>query len=78
MESHSSSSDLLNACYILVNCWIIVTILFERLEDPRDLISALPTTLTELYQAAVAYFDEKHSRQLDGQSFEEAKRNSSY
>ena len=31
-----SSSDLLNACYIPVNCWIIVTILVERLEDPRD------------------------------------------
>ena len=67
-----SSSDLLNACYIPVNCWIVVTILFERLEDPRDEISALPTTLTELYQAAISHFDEKHSRKLDGQSSEEA------
>ena len=63
-----SSSDLLNACYIPVNCWIVVTILFDRLKYPRDEISALPATLTELYQAAVTYFDDNHFRKLDTQS----------
>ena len=70
-----SSSDLLNSCYIPVNCWILVTILFERLEDPRDEISALPTTLTELYLAAVTHFDKEHFRKFDRHSSEEATKN---
>ena len=67
-----SSSDLLNSCYIPVNCWIIVTILFESLKDPQNEVNALPTTLTELYQAAVSHFDKEHFRKFDRHSSEEA------
>ena len=68
-----SSSDLLNSCYIPVNCLIVVTILFENLQaDPTNEIESLPTTLTELYQAAVTNLDENHFRKIDGQSSEEA------
>ena len=69
-----SSSDLSNSCYIPVNCWIVVPILFESLKDPRNKIDALPTTLTELYQAAVTHLDENHFRKVSGQSSEEAKK----
>ena len=68
-----SSSDLLNSCYIPVNCWIVVTIRFERVQsDPANEIESLPTTLTDLYQAAVTHLDENHFRKIGGQSSEEA------
>ena len=68
-----SSSDLLNSCYIPVNCLIVVTILFENLQaDPTNEIESLPTTLTDLYQAAVTHLDENHFRNVGGQSSEEA------
>ena len=59
------SSDILNSCYIPVNCFIVVTILFERLEDSRNESNGSPTTLTELYEAAVNHFNKKHCRKLD-------------
>ena len=65
--------DLLNSCYIPVNCWIVVTILFERIQsDPTNEIESVPTTLTDLYQAAVSYLDKNHFRNVGGQSSEEA------
>ena len=67
-----SSSDLLNSCYIPVNCWIIVTILLESLKDPQNEVNALPTTLTDLYQAAVTHFDKERFRKFDRHSSEEA------
>ena len=67
-----SSSDLLNSCYIPVNCWIVVTILFKSLKDPRNEIDALPTTLTKLYEAAITHLDENHFRRVDGQSSQDA------
>ena len=68
-----SSLDLLNSCYIPVNCWIVVTILFERVQaNLTNEIESLPTTLTDLYQAAVSYLDKNHFRNVGGQSFEEA------
>ena len=68
-----SSSDLLNSCYIPVNCWMVVTILFERVQaNPANEIESLPTTLTDLYQAAVTHLDENHFRKIGGQSSEEA------
>ena len=67
-----SSSDLLNSCYIPVNCWIVVTILFESLNDSQNEIDALPTTLTDLYQAAVTHFDKEHFRKFDRHSSEKA------
>ncbi len=67
-----SSADLLRLCYIPVNCFIVSTILFECLSDPRKDTDALPTTLTELYQAAIAHFDKHHHQKLHGQSSEKA------
>ena len=67
-----SSSDLLNSCYIPVNCWIIVTILLESLKDPQKEVNASPTTLTDLYQAAVTHFDKERFRKFDRHSSEEA------
>ena len=68
-----SSSDLLNSCYIPVNCWIVVTILFECVQgNLTNEIESLPTTLTDLYQAAVTHLDENHFRKIGGQSSEEA------
>ena len=67
-----SSSDLLNLCYIPVNCLIVSTILFECVSDPRCGTGAVPTTVTELYQLAITYFDKHHNRKLSGQSSEEA------
>ena len=67
-----SSSDLLSSCYIPVNCWIVVTILFEKLKDSKNETVALPTTLTELYHEAVTHFNKKHFRKTSGQSSEEA------
>ncbi len=68
-----SSSDLLNLCYIPVNSFIICAILFECLNGHTgNETSALPTTLTELYQAAIAHFDKHHYRQLDEQSSKDA------
>ena len=68
-----SSLDLLNSCYIPVNCWIVITILFERVQaNPTNEIEPLPTTLTDLYQAAVSYLDKNHFRNVGGQSSEEA------
>ena len=68
-----SSSDLLNSCYIPVNCWIVVTILFESVQgNPINKTKSLPTTLTELYQAAITHLDENHFRKVGGQSSREA------
>ena len=67
-----SSSDLLSSCYIPVNCWIVVTILFEKLKDSKNETVALPTTLTELYHEAVTHFNKNHFRKTSGQSSEEA------
>ena len=69
-----SSSELLHLCYIPVNCWIVCTILFESLKDPRNATVALPTTVTELYQAAVDCLGKKHFRKLNRQSSEKATR----
>ena len=66
-----SSSDLLNSCYIPVNCWIIVTILFHKLKVSGD-APLVSVTLTELYQAAIAHFDKEHFRNFDGQPPKEA------
>ena len=68
-----SSSDLLNSCYIPVNCWIVVTILFESVQaDPTNEIESSPTTLTELYEAAITHLDENHFRKVRGHSSIEA------
>ncbi|XP_028400807.1 NACHT, LRR and PYD domains-containing protein 14-like [Dendronephthya gigantea] len=57
-----SSSELMNLCYIPVNCFIVCVCLFECLIDSEGDIGALPTTLTELYELALVYFNEHHDR----------------
>ena len=66
-----SSSDLLNLCYIPVNCFIVCVTLSGCLRDPRNDTGALPTTLTELYQTATNHFATHHNRNLDETSSEE-------
>ena len=63
-----SSSELLNLCYIPVNCFIVCVTLFGCLSDPRNDTSALPTTLTELYQTAINHFEKHHHRNADRNS----------
>ena len=61
-----SSSELLNLCYIPVNCFIVCVTFSGCLSDPTNDTGALPTTLTELYQAAIDYFEKYHHRNADG------------
>ena len=57
-----SSSELLNLCYIPVNCSIICTTLSECLHDPTNDTGTLPSTLTELYETATNHYDEHHHK----------------
>ena len=66
-----SSSDLLHLCYIPVNCYIVTSILFECVSDPGNDSGAIPTTLTELYLAAITHFDKHHSK-MDTACYEKA------
>ena len=61
----SSSSDLLNLCYIPVNCFIVCVTLSGCLIHPRNETGALPTTLTELYQTAIDHFAAHHNKNMD-------------
>jgi GTPase SAR1 family protein len=63
-----SSSELLNLCYIPVNCFIVCVTLSGCLGDPRNETGALPTTLTELYQTAIDHFEKHHHRNADRDS----------
>ncbi len=60
-----SSSDLLNLCYIPVNCFIVCVSLAGCLNDPSNDTSALPTTLTKLYKTAIDHFAVYHNKNLD-------------
>ena len=57
-----SSSDLLNLCYIPVNCFIVCVTLSGCLSVAGNDTGALPTTLTEFYQTAIDHFALKHNR----------------
>ena len=61
----NSSSDLLNLCYIPVNCFIICIALTGCLSDPENDTNMLPTTLTELYKTAIGHFSMHHNRNPD-------------
>ena len=63
-----SSSELLNLCYIPVNCFIVCVTLAGCLSDPRNETGVLPTTLTELYQTAIDHFEKHHHRNADRSS----------
>ncbi len=67
----NSSSELLNLCYIPENCFIVCVTLSGCLSDPENYTSALPTTLTELYQTAIDDFEKQHHRNVDGKSTKE-------
>ena len=60
-----SSSELLNLCYIPVNCLIMCITLYECLNDLENHANVLPKTLTELYEVALYYFGRKHQRNAD-------------
>ena len=64
----TSSSDLLNLCYIPVNCFIVCVTVSECLSHPENDTGSLPTTLTELYSAAIDHFAMYHDRNLDQSS----------
>ena len=68
-----SNSELLNLCYIPVNCFIVCVTLSGCLADSQNDSSALPTTLTELYQKALHYFEkyERHRNENSCQTTEE-------
>ncbi len=61
----NSSSELLNLCYIPENCFIVCVTLSVCLNDQENDSSALPTTLTELYQTAIDHFEKHHHRNAD-------------
>ena len=67
----TASSDLLNLCYIPVNCFIVCVTMTNCLSDPRNDTGALPTTLTELYSTAINHFAMHHNRNLDETSLEQ-------
>ena len=67
----NSSSELLNLCYIPENCFIVCVALSGCLIHPENYTSALPTTLTELYQTATDDFEKQHHRNADGKSTKE-------
>ncbi len=66
-EYINSISDILNLCYIPVNCWIVSTILFECFKDSESKYASVPNTLTDLYQEAITHLDKHHFRKCDGQ-----------
>jgi hypothetical protein len=63
-----SSSELLNLCYIPVNCFVVCVTLSGCLSDPTNETGALPTTLTELYQTATDHFEKYDHRNADRNS----------
>ena len=66
-----SSSELKNLCYIPVNCFIVCVSLSQCLDDSKE---HLPTTLTELYEAALKYFRKHHHQSQDRECYEKVLR----
>ncbi len=66
---HIKSSELKNLCYIPVNCFIVCATLFPCLSDSAN-DNALPTTLTELYQAALVYFSKNLDRNESNECYQ--------
>ena len=62
-----SSSELKNLCYIPVNCFVVCVSLSQCLDDSKE---HLPTTLTELYEAALKYFRKYHDQNQDKECYE--------
>ena len=66
----NSSSELLNLCYIPGNCFVLCVSLSGCLTNPDSDAVAFPTTLTELYQAAIDHFEKHHHRNVEGNCME--------
>ena len=64
----NSSWELLNLCYIPGNCFVLCVTLSDYLSGQEFDALALPTTLTELYQAAIDHFENHHRRNVEGNS----------
>ena len=60
-----SSSELLNLCYIPVNCFIVCKTLYKCLNDLENDTNVLPKTLTELYEKALGYVEKNHQRNAE-------------
>ena len=65
----NSSSELLNLCYIPVNCFVLCVTLSGCLSNPNSDTVVLPTTLTELYQAAIDHFEKHHHKNAEGNCY---------
>ena len=61
----SGSLDMLNLCYIPVNCFIICVTLSDCLSNSKNKTAYLPSTLTNLYSAAIDHFGMYHNRNSD-------------
>ena len=61
----NSSSELLNLCYIPANCFVLNVTLSGCLSSPISDAVVLPTTLTELYQAAIDHLENHHHRNVE-------------
>ena len=64
----NSTWELLNLCYIPGNCFVLCVTLSGCLSGQELDAVALPTTLTELYQAAIDHFEKHHCRNVEGNS----------
>ena len=67
--SHIKTSELKNLCYIPVNCFIVCVTLINWIGDQGN-DNALPSTLTELYLAALVYFHKNHDRNETKENYE--------
>ena len=67
--NHIKSSELKNLCYIPVNCFIVCVTLINCIGDEGN-DNALPTTLTELYEAALVYFHKNHDQNETKEHYE--------
>ena len=69
--SHITSlAEVRNLCYIPVNCFIVCVTLSHCLDNPSN-DNILPTTITELYMAALNYFNKHHDRNKSKECDEE-------
>ena len=57
-----SSSELLDLCYIPVNCYLVSAILSQSLSEQGVDTTFLPTTLTELYEMGLNHLVKNHKR----------------
>ena len=59
------SPDMLQLCYVPVNCFIVCVTLSDRLSNSKSETGALSTTLTNLYIAVIDHFGMYHNSNPD-------------